>query len=274
MGVGGVWNNTGTFNANGGTVIFNGVTTIGGSSTSIFSSIDITGNLIAPVNLEVGGNWNDTGTFTAGTGTVTLDGSNQSISGTTVFYNLTKTVSSPATLTFEAGQLQTVQGLLKLMGTGGNLLSLRSSVSGVQWKIDPLGVREIGNIDIKDGDNINIMPVECTINCVNSGDNTGFFGTYIAPTVISMDAETWASNLLAFPGNEFLIFDYLYKRSREEAEFYVFAQKWSVDIDRTVYDQSIAVQPPQFSSPHLLLGEPIPLKIQPLPVVAPPLIAY
>src|SRR5262249_48799398 len=47
---------------------------------------------------------------------LTLGGSNQSISGSTTFNNLIKTVSAADTLTFQANATQTVEGALILQG--------------------------------------------------------------------------------------------------------------------------------------------------------------
>ena len=52
----------------------------------------------------------NTGTFSAGTGSVILNGANQTMSGSTTFYTLQKTVTSAATLTVAAGTTQTPPG--------------------------------------------------------------------------------------------------------------------------------------------------------------------
>ncbi len=120
----------------------------------------------------VSGNWTDNDVFTAGTSTVALDGTNQSITGATTFYNLTKAVTSADTLTFQAGQTQTIAaggtlsftgtagktqtiaagGTLSFTGTAGNLLQLRSSTPGTEWFLTVnAGVAPIANyVDVKD----------------------------------------------------------------------------------------------------------------------------
>lgn len=87
-------------------------------------------------NLGVGGNWSlsGSGSFIAGTGTVTLNGTNQTISGSTTFYNLTKTVAAADTLTFTDGTTQTVTNSLTLNGASGQLLTLTGTSTG-GWTI-------------------------------------------------------------------------------------------------------------------------------------------
>ena len=67
------------------------------------------------------------GTFIPGKGTVALTGLNQTLTGNTTFFNLTKAVSRADTLTFQAGSTQTVAGTLTLRGVAGGLLKLRSA---------------------------------------------------------------------------------------------------------------------------------------------------
>ena len=76
--------------------------------------------------LTVSGNFINNGTFTASSGTIDLTGTNQVISGTNTFYNLTKTTTAPDTLFFTNGT-QTVTGNLSLNGVSGNLLTVRTT---------------------------------------------------------------------------------------------------------------------------------------------------
>ncbi|MCA1554456.1 MAG: hypothetical protein LC737_08760, partial [Chloroflexi bacterium] len=115
------------------------------------------------------------GTFTHNSGTVVFNGTNQTISGSTNFNNLTKSVSSADTLTFQAGSTQMISGALNLQGASGQLLSLRSSVSGTQWNINPQGTRTIQYLDVKDSNNTNTSAIIATgTNSVNSGNNTNW----------------------------------------------------------------------------------------------------
>src|SRR5207248_1737290 len=152
-----------TFAANVNTVNsgnVNATTTINPNALVKFSSGTLTFNgatLSAGGNtINLAGNWNDNGgTFNGSGGTVALTGGNQTISGSTAFNNLTKTVATARTLTFDATGLQTITGTMILQGSSGQLLSLRSSSFGTQWKIDPQSVRTIAFLDVQDSNNIN-----------------------------------------------------------------------------------------------------------------------
>ncbi len=112
-------------------------------------------------------------TFTAGAGTVTLDGTGQTIAGDATFNNLRKRVSSPDTLTFNAGDTQTIDGTLTLEGKdANNLLSLVSSSPGTPWVIDREGTTEVAFVAVSDSDNIG-SPITPT-QSINEGGNTGW----------------------------------------------------------------------------------------------------
>ena len=111
---------SGTFNgtdSNLGNLAVSGNFTIGGGTFTAPGS----GNAF-----DVGGDWDNTGgTFDPNGGTVTFDGTTQTIDGNNTFNNLSDTTAG-ATLTFQAGDTQTINGTLTLQGASGNLLSLRS----------------------------------------------------------------------------------------------------------------------------------------------------
>lgn len=142
--------------------------------------------------IAVAGNWSNTGTFTANTSTVSLTGTNQQINGTTSFYDLSKTVSSADTLTFENGKTQTVTHTWTATGASGQLLSLRSLSTGSQWSIDPQSTRTISYLDVKDSNNINATTISISgFNITNSGNNTGWdFPT--ATSVTGQNPQTTA----------------------------------------------------------------------------------
>ena len=184
----------GTFNCGTGTVIYSAgdqtidnVTyynlTLSGSGTkTLCEDVTVNGSLTigSPTtlatdayNLNIAGNWINSGSFTAGTGTVVFGGSNQSITGDTTFYNLSKTVTTADTLTFAAGSTTTVTGTLTLEGVSGQLLFLRSGSDGTQWKIDPSGTRTITYLDVKDSNNIDETAIDAVgTHSVDSGNNT------------------------------------------------------------------------------------------------------
>ena len=136
-------------------------------------------------NIELSGNWSRSGgAFTVSTGAVLLLGGDQSISGSNTFYNLTKTVTSAKTLTFQKGSTQTVMGTLTLTGSAGALLSVRSSEddddnsADDQWNVDPTHTN-VQYVDLKDSNNISEI-TRPAVNSTDAGTNTDwdFSGTY------------------------------------------------------------------------------------------------
>ena len=136
--------NLGTFTGGTGTIDINGTLTLGGSSfTSTSGTMSVSGDFIF-----------SGGTFTHNSGTVTLDGAGQAISGSTTFYDLTKTVTSTDTLTFEDGDTQTIVGTVTLQGAVGNLLNLRSSDEDNSWyfTVAAGAAKSISYVDVQDSD--------------------------------------------------------------------------------------------------------------------------
>lgn len=96
-------------------------------------------------------------------GTATLTGStfelitasSSQITGTNTFHNFTCTIPGK-TISFKEGETQTVSGTLTLTGTDGNLISLRSTSPGTQWKINCTGANNhsISFVDVQDSNNI------------------------------------------------------------------------------------------------------------------------
>ncbi|HEY9005056.1 MAG TPA: hypothetical protein VIM75_02930 [Ohtaekwangia sp.] len=119
----GSWSNSGTFNRNSSTVIFNGTGTIGGSTVTSFNSVTIaaTGNVTAPgTNVNVSGDWTNNGSFTPSTGTITFNGSTaNNINGSTAFYNLS--ISKTNNVTLSGTATTTVHNILTL--TNGKIIS-------------------------------------------------------------------------------------------------------------------------------------------------------
>ena len=103
--VAGNWTNNGTFVHNSGTVNFNGVTTISGSSATTFNNVIIGSTLTGKLNdnVIVQGNWTNNGTFNHNGGTITFDGTT-TISGSAVtsfgnvVINAGRTLTAPATM--------------------------------------------------------------------------------------------------------------------------------------------------------------------------------
>ncbi|MEK7218621.1 MAG: hypothetical protein AAB728_04115, partial [Patescibacteria group bacterium] len=185
-GTGGQWTLQDNFTANN--VTFNAGALTGGAWT-----MDVNGNLnmaggalLAPARINVSGNWTKkaAATFTAGSSVVTLDGTNQVMSGSTTFSTLRKKATSPDILYFAAGDTQAVTSRWSMSGSLGALLSLRSSLTGAQWNINPSGARSIGYLDVKNSTNANATIIEASDGTnVNNGGNTNWRFSLVPPTL-------------------------------------------------------------------------------------------
>ena len=108
-------------------------------------------------SMTVAGAWANTATFTHGSSTVTLDGTDQTINGSTTFYNLTKTLgAAPSrTLTFQNTGEQIIEGTLTLQGFGaGDKLVLNSddddaSPSQFGITLKPGGLQSMQYLNVK-----------------------------------------------------------------------------------------------------------------------------
>ena len=143
-------------------------------------------------SINLNGNWSNAGTFNAGTsGTVAFTGSSVStITGANTFANFTCTQSGKQ-LSFEAGKTQTISSTWTLTGSSGNLIKLRSTTAGTQWKVDPKGTRSISYVDAKDSNNINSTIINPT-NSTDSGNNTNWFSISATPTPTPSTGDTTA----------------------------------------------------------------------------------
>jgi hypothetical protein len=139
----------------------------------------------AACDLTIAGIWNNVGTYTARTGTVTFDGTNQSILGSTNFYNITKQLSAAPTRTliFDHAGEQIVDGLLRLRGfNAASRLVLNSNDDDVTpsqagLTLRPGGTQDIAYVDVKNNDasGANVVISGITLvagsTSVNSGNN-------------------------------------------------------------------------------------------------------
>ncbi len=128
----GNWTNNGTFVHNSGTVTFNGISSIAGSSTTGFGGLTVAGTLTAPSNLQVARNLLINGTFTHNNGTVTMNGNvAQTIGGTSVpsFYNLTQNNSAGVSITQDVKLINTLTISSGTFTTTGKIFTLVSNVS-------------------------------------------------------------------------------------------------------------------------------------------------
>lgn len=186
-------NSTGNLtNQESSTISSNGNIRISGNCTNngdmtLNGDQNVTGNFVNDgtitlnANLNLAGNWTNTssgqGFSNGSTGTVNLNGTNQTLAGATTFPNLTKTVTSSATLTFTAGSSNqtTITGTTTLKGVTGQYLALRSSSPGTQWQFDPQGTRDFDFFDVQDSNNVNATEIDVTAaNKINSGNNTNW----------------------------------------------------------------------------------------------------
>ncbi|MCP3686722.1 MAG: hypothetical protein GY861_29135, partial [bacterium] len=150
----------------------------GGTTLDVNDNFTVAGGTFtAPTNLYVNGDFNHSGgTFTHNSKTVTLDGAAQSISGSTTFYNLTKTVAAADTLTFTNGTTQTITNVLTLQGVSGELLSLRSDSAGDTWGIDTTGATVTADyLDVKDSNATALISAASISDSKDSGNNTNWF---------------------------------------------------------------------------------------------------
>jgi parallel beta-helix repeat protein len=195
---------TGTKNITAGTIAVNGGTFgLADSPAGDWDVGDVTIASGATMNATTGdfnvsGDWSNSGTFNHKDGTVTLDGTNQTLSGTTSFYQLTKNVNAADTLTFTSGTANrtTVTNTLNLKGQDPELLSLRST-DDAQWEIDPQGTRTIEFLDVEYSNNVsatNINAFGNDKNCTDSGNNTKWSFTQLTSGTYYVDTAGNDSN--------------------------------------------------------------------------------
>jgi hypothetical protein len=133
--------------------------------------------------IRLAGDWDNDGTFDAGTGTVVFeDGcvpNQSSIAGSNTFFDLQIVTSTGKTVVLEAAATQTVLDALKLLGSAGNLLILRSSMPGQQafLKLEPAASQMIDYVDVADNGATG-QTLAAGANSTDSGNTTNWsFGT-------------------------------------------------------------------------------------------------
>ncbi|MCM8800997.1 MAG: filamentous hemagglutinin N-terminal domain-containing protein [Candidatus Omnitrophica bacterium] len=159
---------------------FNGV----GGGWTLQDDLDVDNNLtitsgtlnLSSYTLTIGADFTVNATFTASTGKVVFDDASKitHIYGTT-FYDFECTTPGKE-LQFEAGSTETINGSLTIIGANGNLIRLRSTISGTQWKINPQGTINIAYVDVKDSYNLNGVTINPP-NSIDSGNNNFWFVT-------------------------------------------------------------------------------------------------
>lgn len=172
----------GTLNANGYKL------DIGSGGISIHGTLNAGSS-----EIHCGGNWtlDSGGTFTASTSTVVFDGSNQTISGSTTFYALKKSVSAEDTLFFDYNGTQTITGSLNLQGTANNLLSLRSTLDDNTFGITYSGEDDhliLSYLNVKDSDATGGKTLTA-MHSVDAGNNSNWSFTDIISAYIKVWLE-------------------------------------------------------------------------------------
>jgi alpha-tubulin suppressor-like RCC1 family protein len=166
-------------------------------------SLSGTGTLTAPSGaFTVSGNWAKSGgTFTPGSNTVTLDGGSQTLTGSTTFYNLTKSTATPVTLTFDNTAVQTITGLMNWNGAaGGGVLTLRSNSAGNQWGLVSSGTHSVGYVDVKDSDASAGNTITAP-HSVDSGNNLNWNVSAVLTNAAVSHAITGGSLVVGVTGN-------------------------------------------------------------------------
>ncbi|KKW37434.1 MAG: hypothetical protein UY87_C0093G0001, partial [Candidatus Peribacteria bacterium GW2011_GWC2_54_8] len=163
-----------------------------GATYTATGALDINGDLTlsagtftsTPGTITLSGSWmkGENATFNHSSGSVVLNGIDQTISGSTVFHNLTKSGSTAATLTFAASANTSVSGALLLRGTLTNNLSIRSGITGLVsfLSLDTGGSETLQYLNVKDNDASGGQPLSCT-NCTDAGNNTNWL--FVSPNI-------------------------------------------------------------------------------------------
>jgi hypothetical protein len=159
----------------GNTFYTNGYNVNCGGAVANGGTINATRNGTNATVIYAAGNWTDTGTLIPDNSIVALNGNSQSINGATTFYGLTKKAVSSATLTFDHTNTQTVTGYISLEGSNGQLLLLRSDLSGSQFalNLNNAAYAVLRYIDLKDANNASTNPLALVFS-TNSGNNTNW----------------------------------------------------------------------------------------------------
>jgi len=191
-----VFASNGAVTVNGNLAVSSGTLDTSNSNSSLAADGNLTittpGIFKAPSagrTFTLTGNFANSGTYTNSSGLITLNGTNQTVSGTSTFYQFAKVVSSAATLTFDHTGLQTFTNSLIMQGAPGQLLSIRSDLTGTQADIVLAagGVQNISEVNVQYS-NAGTLPNDLTLIARNNsvdappgGTNTNWnFGN---PTV-------------------------------------------------------------------------------------------
>ncbi len=191
--------NLGTFVGGSGAITINGNLSNSGSYTA------------SSATTTVAADFSNSGTFTAAGGTVLLNGINQNITGTTTFFNLTKTVATADTLFFSVGSTTTVTGSATLQGASGQPLSLLSITPGSRWNfnIGSSATKSFSFLNVIDSDASGSAAAKKPLiaqpsNSTDSGNNVDWFGlpsiSVIKSSTLISDPVNGTTSPLHIPG--------------------------------------------------------------------------
>lgn len=130
--------------------------------------------------ITVGGNAQIHGEITKRSNTFTMDGTTQTLSGSTLFHNFTKTVTATNTLYLDHSARQNFSGALTLRGAASNLLSLHSTRVGSGTNLlvsSGSATQTIDYLDVQDNDASGGQAPFCSAIaevCTNSLRNTNW----------------------------------------------------------------------------------------------------
>ena len=126
---------------------------------------------------NVCGDWSNGGTFDSGKSTVRfVDGCGSlvtSISGDATFTALELTTNTGRGHRFAAGSTTTVTNLLRLTGTPGNRLQIRSTLDGSEAFLDLQGGQSVSLVDVKDNHAIGTAVI-LDADSTSSGNTPGW----------------------------------------------------------------------------------------------------
>ncbi len=145
------------------------------------------GNFTAPAGVaSFAGDFANGGNgFVANGGTVVLDGEYQELSGSTTFGNLVKRASSAETLTFAAGSIFAIRGMLTLEGVSEEEpLRLASSAPGKPWLINAMGPRNVQMVLVSDSVNRG-EPIQTNAS-FDGGGNVGWVFNELIQVVLEL----------------------------------------------------------------------------------------
>jgi hypothetical protein len=202
----------GTYLAKTATQTLSTLTVSGGTFTGSSGTVDVNSNVVlssgtltAPSGaFTILGNFtNSGGTFIHNSGTVTFDASlPHTLSGTNTWNNLTFSEAgnnaTDSTITFAAGVMQTIVGILSLDGLDtDDRLNIVSSSGGSQATLAFTGTASLTTGDfldildnaISDSSSALTVPVNPT-SSVDSGNNTNWFGNTFSGTVYTDEGVT------------------------------------------------------------------------------------